>query len=104
MVFFELIRRINIRKSEPLFHPDNPQRIYDIGNNFFVVKRKNVKKQNLLFSISNLTGEIKEINTDFLNDHGNEWIDLLSDRIHIIISNKSLILQPYQTAWLKKVS
>ena len=102
MVFFELIRRINIRKSEPLFHPDNPQRIYDIGNNFFVVKRKNAKKQNLLFSISNLTGETKEINTKFLDDHGNEWIDLLSDRKYNI-SDKSLILQPYQTAWLKKV-
>lgn len=102
-VFFELIRRINIRKSEPVFHPDNPQKIYDTGSNFFVVKRKNAKKQNLLFSVSNLTGETKKINTKFLNDHGNEWIDLLSDRKHII-SNKSLILQPYQTVWLKKVT
>ncbi|MCD4737386.1 MAG: hypothetical protein K8R53_15185, partial [Bacteroidales bacterium] len=102
-VFFELIRRINIRKSEPLFHPDNPQKIYDKGSNFFVVKRKDTKKQNLLFSISNLTGETKEINTKFFNDHGNEWIDLLSD-LKYIISNKSLILQPYQTVWLKKVT
>jgi len=102
-VFFELIRRINIRKSEPLFHPDNPQKIYDIGSNFFVVKRKDSKKQNLLLSISNLTRETKEINTEFLNDYGNEWIDLLSDRKHII-SDKILILQPYQTAWLKKMT
>ena len=102
-VFFELIRRINIRKSESVFHPDNPQKIYDIDSNFFVVKRKDTKKQNLLFSISNLTGETKEINTKFFNDHGNEWIDLLSD-LKYIISNKSLILQPYQTVWLKKVT
>jgi len=101
-IFFELTRRIIIRKSEPVFHPDNPQKIYNISSNFFVVKRENAKKQNLLFSISNLTGQTKEINTKFLNDNGNEWIDLLSDQKHII-SNKSLILQSYQTIWLKKV-
>jgi len=102
-VFFELTRRINIRKSEPVFHPDNPQKTYDLGNNFFAVRRNNAEKQTILFSISNLTGEIKEINTEFFNNYGNEWIDILSDRKHII-SDKILILQPYQTAWLKKMT
>jgi len=102
-VFFELTRRINIRKSESVFHPDNPQKIHDIGSNFFAVRRNNAEKQTILFSISNLTGETKEINTEFLNDYGNEWIDLLSDRKHII-SDKILILQPYQTAWMKRMS
>jgi sucrose phosphorylase len=96
-VLDELKKRIGIRKSLKIFHPDNPQQIIDGGSEFFIVKRYD-DDGNELVALANLTN--REISMKWTKPYkGNgSASDMISGRD--VQPGKPIKFQPYQVIWL----
>jgi sucrose phosphorylase len=100
-VFKEIKRIINIRKSEPCFHPCCSQEIIDISTGIFSYLRIDNNNERKMFAIYNITAAPQQItlkDRPDLSDSAN-WHDLVSGKsLDTILPGVNL--QPYQFVWL----
>jgi len=96
-VLNELCHRIRIRKQEPLFHPDNPQKVIYLDESFFVVKRFNTESGRELVSITNFKSYPVEADRRELFQKPGVVINILNNRV---LHGISVALGPYETKWL----
>ncbi|MBO1926436.1 sugar phosphorylase [Thiomicrorhabdus sp. 6S2-11] len=101
----EVIKRltnlIKQRKKHKAFDPNTPQRILDLGSNFFALWRAGDGVKFPVLAIHNLTPEIQMLDVseiDGFTAH-TSWINLLGNQIMTSESQKT-VLQPYQSMWL----
>lgn len=100
-VFDELRRLAAIRRNESAFHPDNPQKIINMGSAFFIVLREDhTDEGDSLVSISNITNEEVMLGSEF-ERFKNTYKDLMTGRL--VNDLFGFVLQPYQSLWLKPV-
>lgn len=96
-VMNELKRRIRIRKSCPLFHPDAGQEVLPGDGSLFVLRRYD-KVGGELVSVSNLSGHPVQADPSAWMDLTPEVVDLLGEGTP---GRDGLWrLEPYQTLWL----
>lgn len=101
----EVIKRLtNIlqrRKKHKAFHPDTPQKILNIGSDYFAVWRDGADLKFPLLSINNLTSDIKILDLSAIEgiDRHSYWVNLL-DNQGISASEQKYLVQPYQSLWL----
>lgn len=92
-VFNQLSSIIQIRKSEPLFHPNNAMEVMDLGEKIFAIKRVNQENESLL-AVHNLTNE------NVLCDISGKYVNLISG---VTNNYEGMTIHPYQFLWLKPI-
>lgn len=99
-IFFELRRRLAIRKKQTAFHPDATQFTLHIKPGMFGFWRQSLDRQQSLFVVTNITREQKLLSLRDMNLYGSAgWIDLLSGAA-VLPDDEELVLAPYQTVWI----
>jgi glycosidase len=97
-VFSELLRRIRIRRTLPVFHPDAEQRVLDLGPSLFVVERRS--GSDLVLALTNVTAH--EVPLPALgprSEGAGGWLDWL-DPGSPARPLGAIRLGPYGCAWL----
>lgn len=101
----EVLKRLtNIlqrRKKHKSFHPDTPQKILDLGSDFFALWRDGEDLKFPLLAIHNLTPEIKLMDLSKIAglERHSYWVNLL-DNGGVSAVEEKYVLQPYQSVWL----
>lgn len=101
----EVIKRLtNIlqrRKKHRAFHPDTPQKVLDLGSDFFALWRDSDDLVFPLLAIHNLTNDIKILNLSEIEgiERHNYWVNLL-DNQGVSSQQDKFVIQPYQSVWL----
>ncbi|PLA74211.1 alpha-amylase [Hydrogenovibrio sp. SC-1] len=101
----EVLKRIiNIlqrRKRHKAFHPDTPQKIVDLGSDFFALWRDSESLKFPLLAIHNLTPEIKLIDLSQIAgmERFSYWVNLLDNGV-VSSLEEQYVLKPYQSIWL----
>ena len=99
-VFYELRRRLAIRKQQKAFHPDATQFTLHIRPGMFGFWRQSLDRQQSLFVVTNITHERKLLSLRDMNLFSSSaWVDLLSGAT-INPENEELELAPYQSVWI----
>ena len=103
-VFYEMQRRLAIRKAQKAFHPDATQFTLHINPGMFGFWRQSLDRQQSLFVVTNITRAEKRLSLRDINlfDQA-QWVDLLSGRA-VDPSDEMLVLKPYQTVWITNCS
>lgn len=93
-VFQALTRRLAIRRREPCFHPDAPQRVLPSPPGLLAVERGPLEDGRRLLAIHNVTDRRQPLALPDLD--APEWIDLLTASAWTPASS----LAPYRSLWL----
>ncbi|QTF93820.1 MAG: alpha-amylase [Halomonas sp. BM-2019] len=93
-VFLALKRRLAIRRAEPCFHPDAPQRVLPAPPALLVVERGPLDDGRRLLAIHNVSDQRQELALAILKE--GEWFDLLENAPWAPVES----LAPYRTLWL----
>ena len=90
-VLDQLLALIDLRKKQIAFHPDIPQKVYDLGKQFFCIVRQS--SEQTIVCLFNMTAQPQEIAADRLP---------VSSVSHDIISRQKFsgVLPPYHFVWL----
>lgn len=93
-VFAELTKIIQIRKAEPLFHPNSAMEVIDLGEKVFAYKRINQENESIIV-VNNLTNEAVEcgLTGTYINIVSGEKVDF----------KEEMLLNPYEFLWLKPI-
>ena len=99
-ILARMLELIEIRKSQPAFHPNATQFTLHLGDEIFAFWRQSVDRRNNVFCIHNISQHTQEISVSSINLISTEdWIDLLSgEELEAEISE--IVLKPYQSVWL----
>jgi len=96
----ELLRLIEIRKSQAAFHPNATQFTLHLGGNVFAFWRQSMDRRNNVFCIHNVSDSEQGIPISSINLIATEdWIDLLSGN-SLDRKQSHIVLGPYQSIWL----
>ncbi|BBP44902.1 sucrose phosphorylase [Thiosulfatimonas sediminis] len=102
----EVIKRltnlIKQRKKHKAFDPHTPQRVVDLGSNFFILWRAGDGVKFPLLAVHNLTAEIQPLDLTLIDGFTahKAWVDLLAAGQIISLQSSKAMLQPYQSMWL----
>ncbi|PWV83210.1 sugar phosphorylase [Halomonas sp. A11-A] len=94
VIFLALKRRLAIRRREPCFHPDAPQRVLPAPPALLVVERGPLADGRRLLAIHNVSDRRQPLAVAALA--AGEWFDLLENRPWTPVES----LAPYRTLWL----
>ena len=89
-IFTGLKNIINIRKSEPAFHPYNQQEVLDLGDERIFTLKRGKGKDGIIF-IVNLSSDIIILSTEI------QGTDIVTKQA----IEKNITLTPYQFLWIK---
>ena len=100
IIFNRLKEIIDIRKKQDAFHPNATQFTLQINSNLFSLWRQSIKKDQSIFSISNVTSKLVDFDLDNINlIHDEMWIDLFNPSV--FLNKKKIVkIKPYQTLWI----
>ena len=93
--YVNMINLLKIRNKQKAFHP-NAQRItLDLGSRVFAFKRTSLDRKQTITCITNMTSNVQLLNINGKVMYGK---NLLNEKLVVI--NKKLQLQPFQTVWI----
>ncbi|MGC6465180.1 MAG: sugar phosphorylase [Akkermansiaceae bacterium] len=99
-VLSRLRHLIDVRKSQPAFHPNATQFTLHFGDGVFAFWRQSIDRRNNIFCFHNISEEEQRIPISSVNLVVTEdWLDLISGEA-IDTTNPDLVLRPYQVVWL----
>ncbi|HHJ39234.1 MAG: hypothetical protein AXA67_11905 [Methylothermaceae bacteria B42] len=102
-IFTELLRRIEIRRRQPAFHPDAPQHPLHLNKGLFGFRRVALDGHQTIAVVGNFTADVRPIKPDSLIPdliHYPEKQELLSGQPLEGRENRDFLLEPYQTIWV----
>lgn len=95
---------LELRVNDPAFHPGAPQKILDLGNKVFAIKRASHDGESQALCVINVTD--KDISVDLpLSENGmdGKLCDMITGRkVYPESDPWKVDLEPYQILWLKK--
>ncbi|MFC3284848.1 sugar phosphorylase [Litchfieldella rifensis] len=94
-VFLALKRRLAIRRGEPCFHPEAPQRVLDTPDTLLAIERGPLPDGRRLLAIYNVTDKRQPLDLPELD--AGDWFDLLEDAPW---KDQTRELRPYRSLWL----
>lgn len=99
-VFYEVRRRLALRKRQKAFHPDATQFTLHTIPGTFGFWRQSLDRQQSLFVVTNITRDEKRLDLRDINLFASaQWIDLLSGA-DIDTEDSDFVLAPYQSVWI----
>jgi sucrose phosphorylase len=100
-VFDAYLRLLELRKSQPAFHPDGRQAVLALGDRFFGLERQSPDGAEIVLSITNFSDEPVKLPP---LHHGGGWHDLITHQRWPLQGKTAKSLMPWQTVWLKKLA
>ena len=97
IVFDTLSKRLHLRREEPCFHPDTPQKILDIAPQVFAFMRGPTREGRKLLALHNVSDQPQVITLPEALQH-EHWRDLTDNLPEP--NAAQLLLKPYRSAWL----
>ncbi len=99
-VLTQLRQRIQVRQRQEAFHPNSTQYTLQLEDGLFGVWRQNIRRNQSIFAINNISNTEKTISLADLNMiDSEEWYDLLTNQV-IHDCRGDLTLHPYQSVWI----
>ncbi len=98
-VFTEYLRRLELRRQQPAFHPDGSQDILDLGAGLFGFVRQSPDKTQQITAIYNFTSAENATPLELLHEEQQQWRDLISGE-PIAANNAELTIPAYGCYWL----
>lgn len=99
-IFNELKRLLKIRRAQAAFHPNATQFTLQLPEGLFGFWRQDLKREQNIFCITNLTDKEKDFSLHNLNLYnGPLWRDLITGASYEG-RDHDIILRPYQTMWI----
>ena len=103
LVFHELIRRMDIRRRQPAFHPNATQFTLQLGDPFFAFWRQSRDRSQSIFALHNMTAVAQELRLADLNLISmDRWQDPISE-IYFDDLTATVTIEPYQCLWIMNV-
>lgn len=101
-VFAEYRRRLQLRRGQPAFHPEAPQRVLSLSPSTFAVERTAIDGKQVILCLANLseTADTIDISTWLRRHRSKTYADLLSDE-PTKRPGGEVKLEPYACVWLK---
>jgi sucrose phosphorylase len=103
-VFYAMTELLKIRREEPCFHPDMPQKIIHSGSSVFTVLRYDPESGRSLLALHNVSSipQLINVEDDSALTDISDWFDLVSG-LKLPIPLAATTLQPYQVMWLRAI-
>ncbi len=98
-VFNEYLRRLELRRQQPAFHPDATQQVLDLGAGLFGVKRRAPDGSQTITALYNFTGTENATPVALLDDERPQWRELLSGETVKAVEGE-VVLPGYGCYWL----
>jgi sucrose phosphorylase len=101
-IFTRFIRMLRRRNAHPAFHPDGPQRVFDVGPGFFAFSRTAPDGSETVTCLYSFKGEKQTLDAAALPSMGgaSDFLDILTGRTVSTVGGKPLAFKPYQALWL----
>ncbi len=102
----DLIKLLQIRRNEKVFHPNAEQKILFVSDAIFCVLRTSVDKKEKLIAYVNVTNRQQKFDIDLQKENiiSDSWINLITEESFKLESNIfKLSVEPYDIGWLKQV-
>lgn len=106
-IAYRYVDMIRKRVSEPLFHPNTPQRILECGDCFFALVRSSEDGNDHVITLTNVTDSPQELRYSLSGEERRHeyWHDLLTGLfIEATDGDISLTVEPYGVLWLRSIS
>lgn len=104
LVFHRYTQLLRARSVSPAFHPHGEQQILDCGNAIFALLRLSLDGNQRVLCLHNISDQSQRVIVE-LNDifglPSDRFTDLITNELISDPLNGNLVLQPYQTLWLK---
>jgi len=99
-VFFELTRRMRIRRRQPAFHPNAPQQVLDVGPQMFAIVRGDGSPRTIVVAIANLSDAVQAVDLTGIEalTATPRWFDLIGNA-PVDAGTPAVRLRPYQVVW-----
>ncbi|MGJ8680167.1 sugar phosphorylase [Paraglaciecola sp.] len=99
-VHSRMVELLNIRRSQPAFHPNATQFTLQLGEQLFGFWRQSLNRTQSIFCVHNMSSEPQDLRLSDLNLIGTDtWLDLISNQ-PINLEDLEYQLQPYQSLWI----
>ncbi|NCG09230.1 MAG: alpha-amylase [Verrucomicrobia bacterium] len=99
-IFYELKRRIAIRKQQIAFHPNATQLTLHLGDQLFAFWRESSDRYQSIFAINNISDQTQTVALHELNLISTEnWRDLLSGESYEF-GRETIEILPYASLWI----
>jgi sucrose phosphorylase len=99
-VFARIKRLIGIRRRQAAFHPNATQFTLHLGDAVFGYWRQSLDRRQSIFCLTNVSDEEQSVSLSDINLIDNSWWGDLIEEFEVQASDGSLLLRPYQTAWI----
>lgn len=95
---------LKIRAKQPAFHPNATQYTLHFGSEVFGFWRQSMDRRQSIFCLSNISNKTQEVTLASINlIETQDWHDLL-DPNGSLTGTDTLVLAPYQSAWITNLS
>jgi sucrose phosphorylase len=96
---FRVYRRLlQIRRRQPAFHPDAPQRVLDLGNKVFGLERNALDDSQCIVALFNFTDRFQTLDRNGLPGDLELWEELIGEASVRFVTG-GLRLPPYAACW-----
>ena len=101
--FKQIKALIEVRRSQPAFHPNATQFTLNCGRAIFAFWRQSQDRRQSIFCLYNISGENTSVPLSTLNLIGGDvWVDLITGETYPI-ELVDLPMKPYQAIWLSNL-
>ena len=99
-VFREYLRRLELRRQQPAFHPDARQRILDLGAGLFGLARQSPDNGQTITAIYNFTSTENATPAALLHGKTRQWRDILGGGM-VVADGETLTIPAWGCYWLE---
>lgn len=103
-VFRRYAQLLRARSSSPAFHPHGEQKVLNCGDSIFSLLRTSPDGSQCVLCLHNVSNQPQNVRIDFRNTFNfasGQLTDLVTNSHIEISSGGNLVLEPYQTLWLR---
>jgi glucosylglycerate phosphorylase len=103
-VFGRYAQLLRARSASPAFHPHGGQQVLDCGETVFALLRLSPDGSQCVMCLHNISDQFQNVIVDVkdvFNLSSGRLTDLITDQLMNEARNGNLVLQPYQTLWLR---
>ncbi len=93
---------LETRKKHPAFHPYGTQKVYDAGNDFFILERRDPDRTEAVLVVCNMTAETKPADLVQMGlpvGRETDYENLLDPRV--TIKGGKVEMEPFEVMWIK---
>ena len=100
-VFQRYLQLLRARRSSSAFHPHGSQQVLDYGDPIFALLRCSPDGSQRVLCLHNVSDQSQHVSGENQHISSDGWVDLITNESILASVDRTLILNPYQTLWLR---